>query len=862
MNYRYPILIICIFYFGFSLAQRWDDDFTDEEIVSNPAWSGDVDDFTVNENIQLQLNADDAGNSFIYGTYGTSSNIEWEIFVDLDFAPSGSNQLEILLLGASNNLEDQAYLLRVGESGSEDAIEVYKRSGGEELLLFRGEEGSMASGGSIRLRLVYDSGSWVLEADMTGGFDYTLMGAWNDSDLFGLSTAYFGISCSYTSTRVDKFAFDDIRVGAPVPDTEGPVVIASEITSATELLIRFNEAIDPLSFSSASINWLGTYMGNTTVNSGSTGHEIILDLSIPLESPKEYELSVTGFTDESGNEMREFLWKFRYFESADPKEFDIIFTEIMADPTPAIGLPEVEYVELYNRSNKFFQLDKFSLASGSSETTLASYELAPNQYVLIADAEHVGQFSGITNICAAENLFALSNEGDDVSLKYAGELIHEVVYNSSWYHNSSRDDGGYSLEMRNREHLCLGSENWAASESLSGGTPAMENQTQSLSEDRLNGLILEGVIDVNADSVFLYFDRKLSTNENYLNYLSIDGIAIDTAIVLESAKDIIVLVLNELLESGKIYTMKVSESTPDCVGLGSIGVQEVELAIPERPGKGDLIISEVLSNPVSGSIDFIEIYNNSNKVLGLDGLALRNEERDETVKIDARALLLPAKYYVIAETRMGLDSIYELPHPQQVLESEIPGFNISSGNVQLGYIDLFGLDIVDEMNYTEDMHYTFLDDTKGISLEKILLSESGLDANNWHSASEDSGWGTPTAPNSQAIDLSSEANSTFNIPVDRLSPNLDGIEDFLLIQYEFSQSGYKVRAEVFNDIGQHIRILARDMLLGTKGSLRWDGLDNDGNVPAMGIYIVFLEAVHPDGDVIMEKFPVVLAKQF
>ena len=40
---------------------------------------------------------------------------------------------------------------------------------------------------------------------------------------------------------------------------------------------------------------------------------------------------------------------------------DIIFSEILADPTPKAGLPETEFVELFNRSEFAFDLSGWKI---------------------------------------------------------------------------------------------------------------------------------------------------------------------------------------------------------------------------------------------------------------------------------------------------------------------------------------------------------------------------------------------------------------------------------------------------------------------------------------------------------------------
>jgi hypothetical protein len=61
---------------------------------------------------------------------------------------------------------------------------------------------------------------------------------------------------------------------------------------------------------------------------------------------------------------------------------EIIITEILADPDPVVGLPEAEFVELYNRSSAPINLNGWILFDGSSRQ-LPAIVLLPDSFVIV-----------------------------------------------------------------------------------------------------------------------------------------------------------------------------------------------------------------------------------------------------------------------------------------------------------------------------------------------------------------------------------------------------------------------------------------------------------------------------------------------
>ena len=96
-----------------------------------------------------------------------------------------------------------------------------------------------------------------------------------------------------------------------------------------------------------------------------------------------------------------------------------------------------------------------------------------------------------------------------------------------------------------------------------------------------------------------------------------------------------------------------------------------------------------------------------------------------------------------------------------------------------------------------------------------------------------------------------DPNATVGLTADKkvISPNGDGTDDFLLLNYKLEKSGYLATIKIFDTEGFPILNLEDNTLLGSEGSIKWDGVDGEGNIIRMGMYIIATRLFHPDGDI-------------
>ena len=194
---------------------------------------------------------------------------------------------------------------------------------------------------------------------------------------------------------------------------------------------------------------------------------------------------------------------------------DLVINELFIDPTPSIGLPEYEYIELYNRTNSDINLTDFIIKIGSTEKTFPVSEIKADSFTVLLKEDIIDSFpSNISKIGFSSISLANSSE-DVVILDNYGTVINSISYTDKWYHDDNKIDGGWSLEQVNQDLYCEGENNWRASVSAIGGTPGKQNSVYGQN-------VYSGHLRINN----IYTDRIITWNDitqlkNVRNYYKI-----------------------------------------------------------------------------------------------------------------------------------------------------------------------------------------------------------------------------------------------------------------------------------------------------------------------------------------------------
>jgi hypothetical protein len=196
------------------------------------------------------------------------------------------------------------------------------------------------------------------------------------------------------------------------------------------------------------------------------------------------------------------------------------------------------------------------------------------------------------------------------------------------------------------------------------------------------------------------------------------------------------------------------------------------------------------------------------------------------------------------------------------LRTDRSSLSLASTNDAIYIADRSGTTI-DSVYYQESWHNPNLFDTDGISLERIDPNGPSNDDSNWSSSTRVNG-GTPAEENSifqQSGSVPEEIGLFFS--PNPFSPDDDGFEDNLFINYKLDESDYLLRVRIFDRYGRLVKQLVNGTPSGFEGSLIWDGLTDARKRNRVGIYIVLFEAFNSTkGSNKTFKKTVVLARKF
>jgi hypothetical protein len=545
--------------------------------------------------------------------------------------------------------------------------------------------------------------------------------------------------------------------------------------------------------------------------------------------------------------------------------YDVVIDELMTDPSPQIGLPNSEWIELKNTTALPIDLLGWRIGDASGQSgPMPGFSLQPDSFVIVCSNSAVAVLSVFGATIPVTGFPSLDNDGDQIFLTAPnGITVHAVAYSAAWYQNELKKEGGWTLEMIDTRSPCAGINNWKASEDAQGGTPGRKNAADAINEDQ-SGPTLKNAFVLDSVTIIAVFDEPVDSLQGATigNYQIDGGLSVINAITMAPLFNITQLRLSGALSLGTVYNLTVKNVT-DCKSNVITTANSARVGLPVEPSLSDVVINEMLFDPKSNGSDYVEFYNVSNKIVDASKLYAANRNNSNVISSvkqisSTPVYIFPGDYLVITDDLASLEMNYLVRDPGAViLLASLPSYPDDKGDILL--LNEQG-NIVDEVKYSDDWHFKLIDNPEGVSLERIDPSGSSQDAANWHSAASTAGYGTPTYKNSQ-YKQTQPIDASIAITPKVFSPDNDGHDDVATIQYKVAGPGYVANITIYDAQGRPVRYLVKNGTLGSDGQWNWDGLDEKGNKLPVGTYIIYTEIFNLQAKKQHFKNTVVLARK-
>ncbi len=835
------------------------DDFSDGDYTSNPVWTPDnATNWTVVSN-QLRSNSSAASSTFYISTPSAQAmNAQWEFYVNLQFNTSSANFVDVYLISSTSTMTSaNGYFVRIG--GTPDEISLYKSTGGTSSILINGTDGITNTSNSIlKIKVTRNASNlWTLQRDVSGmGNNYFTEGTTADNSFS--TSSFFGIKITQsTASFFSKHFFDDFYVGPIILDTAPPVLNSVSVISSTELDLVFSESLDPISSQIVSNYAVNNAIGNpTNAILQSDEKTVSLTFSNSFGNGIQNQLTLSGIKDLLGNAMNSTTENFLFFQAKPTKAKELIITEIFADPAPQIGLPDAEFLEIYNRSDNPIDLLGWKLSDGSSIATFSSQIILPKEYWIVTSSSSVSKFIPYGKTIGLTNFPTLNNDGDFLTLK-TSLTVDSVNYNSTWYQDEDKANGGWSLELIDSENTCGEGNNWIVSVDSKGGTPGKQNSVFANKPD-LTGPKLLSIVAVQSNQLLLSFDEKLEKPLGNVTFTITPIIPVSKFYFNNAVLTEIKIELSQALTLRQLYNLQIT-NIRDCGGnFIQSGFTKLDFALPEAADSLDIVINEILFNPRPGGVDFVEIYNKSAKYINLKNHQIANYENGvikNAKTVLSNLILAPSSFIAFASDTAILKTQYLSSISKNFYQMDLPSFNDDAGSIALlNHKEKVG----DYFLYSDQDHSALLKDKEGVSLERISVVKNSNEQSNWKSASAASGFATPGYLNSNSRPEAFVDDNAIRIEPEVFSPQRPG-QDFSKINYRFDQSGFIANVKIVDQHGRLIKAIANNETLGFEGFFRWDGDRDDGSKARIGFYLVWFEVFDLTGTVKTFRERVVVA---
>lgn len=843
---------LCLLYWYPVSCSSWKVNFSELNWENASNWWGDRDKFHISTSGRLLLSDPAPGSSntarlFSKQTLDPSLPQNWEFDLFFPFNPSSANHFMAGLYTAhpEEDIQPDGYYLQVGGQSGKDVAELFFLQGQQKQVICQLDLSWFdANNQPVKFSVSAKEGAWEISACLPDGNCFA-----SGQCTTGFSAdgkGYFSLNFRYTPGRNHAISIGYLKMESVLSDTTPADLRQLVLLDMTTLEVHFSEPVQmPASNESITLSRENAVLACRVIYDLSNPRVWQLICSEALLYEQPYRLSIVSFLDAFGNAADlDTLFSFPRPYVADYG--DLVINEIMSDPHPPEGLPNAEYIEIMNLRDFPVDLKGWEIQVNQQKATLSDYRI-PGNGMLLLFPENTYEGSRGISYPGLSDFPGLPNNGAYIALLQDGRVVDAVEYRPNWY-GRKVPPGGISLEKRIGTLPGGCSLNWQASPSIPGGTPgAVNSQPNFAAGDSL----------FFADRLYLPENEVLEIGFSQMPRLSNTFSAGDFKLfpelrilaieISEAPGQAIRLYFGDSLTAKTTYQLQLPPDLSNCLEIPIKNEELLVFALPETPRAKDLILNEILFDPAAGQEVFVELYNASDHFLDLRDLVFRifdPENQSFSYFIpELSAQLAPDSFLILSPDRLLLKQFFPHTPLANCLDTALPGFPRQRGSLSLWT----GTTLIDSIAFDEDWHHPFLSGSRGISLERIAPDRSGTEAGSWVSGSEITGFATPGLPNAAVLPRPISQNHK-KYPLLHLSPDGDGIDDFLWISPETQNNNSLFNAAIFTWDGLPVKQIAERKVLTTDSYIRWDGDDQNGQPVSRGLYILGIEIFDPEGN--------------
>lgn len=482
-----------------------------------------------------------------------------------------------------------------------------------------------------------------------------------------------------------------------LPDLAAPTITSvGTLGDNTVVSVLYSEPVEPASATNKnnySIN--GGAITITKASFGPDTQTVVLSTA-PLSAGVVYTLTVNNVRDRAttpntilANTQRTFSIDFTPVDisnlspNVEPigpssRRTGLVISELMYHPTNRTDGKVLEFVELYNSQVFAENIGGYRLSGEIDFTFPTNTTIAAGGYLVIAPVPaDVQSVYGITGVLGGFTNH-LSNASGTVRLRSkAGAVLLEANYSGEPPWPVAADGAGHSLVLARPTYGEQNPEAWAASDTV-GGTPGSTDTSvaNSFRTVVINEFLAHTDLpDIDYIELYNYSSAPVNltgcvitddptTNRYVINgsipakgYLLFNesalGFRLDAAgetIYLKSptGNRIIDAIRFKSQENG-VATGRYPDGAPGSFRL----LSKTPGAANAKPAVGNIVINEIMYNPISGSSDdeFVELFNRGVSAVNLAGWKLSDAV---SFTFPSNAVISSGGYLVVANQRSQL----------------------------------------------------------------------------------------------------------------------------------------------------------------------------------------------------------------